>query len=731
MSQLSYSSHKQMLSARRFHSPLRRMFHTGVAALKEVSLRIDDTPVTIEAGSSIIQAAEKAGVKIPRYCYHDKLQVAGNCRMCLVEVEHSRKMAAACAMPVAQGMHVLTNTDTVKKTREGITEFLLANHPLDCPICDQGGECDLQEQTLRYGSDRGRFNEVTGKRAVENKAIGPLVKTSMNRCIHCTRCVRFLNEVAGAPEFGTSGRGNDLQIGTFVERNVNSELSGNIVDLCPVGALTSKPYAFKARPWELKKTESIDVMDALGSAIRVDARGAEVMRVLPRTNEDINEDWISDRTRYSYDALKVQRLTKPLLRRGSSFADATWDQALAYIAAEIGKLSPAKNEVKAIAGPLADVESLVALKDLVNRLNSDNLAFDVNVKSTPSVDVRSNYIFNSTISGIDECDQMLIVGANPRFEAAVLNARIRKRWLNSDLEVYHVGEKFASTFDMTECGITGADLKRALAGSVGKRLSAASKPMIIVGSGVMENHDAAALEKIIRDFVKSNANFNTTEWKGLNLLHREASRVGALDIGFSSPSEAVSKTNPKVVFLLGADEMSASSIPKNAFVIYIGHHGDLGASLADVVLPASAYTEKSSIYVNTEGRSQTTRAAVGPPGAAREDWKILKALSEYLGIGLPYENIHQLHSRLQTIAPHLLRFESIEGVSPEIAKLGLEANSVRHRLTGAPLVNPITNFYFTDVISRNSKTMAQCVGSFGSKINKVHDENAHAFLGVA
>ncbi|KAF6011382.1 NADH dehydrogenase (ubiquinone) 78K chain precursor, 5-prime end [Brettanomyces bruxellensis] len=720
-----------MLSARKFSSPLRRMFHTGVAAFKEVSLRIDDTPVTIEAGSSIIQAAEKAGIKIPRYCYHDKLQVAGNCRMCLVEVEHSRKMAAACAMPVAQGMHVLTNTKTVKKTREGITEFLLSNHPLDCPICDQGGECDLQEQTLRFGSDRGRFNEVTGKRAVENKAIGPLVKTSMNRCIHCTRCVRFLNEVAGAPEFGTTGRGNDLQIGTFVERNVNSELSGNIVDLCPVGALTSKPYAFKARPWELKKTETIDVMDALGSAIRVDARGSEVMRVLPRTNEDINEDWISDRTRYSYDALKVQRLTRPLLRQGSSFVDATWDQALGYIAAEVGKISPAKNEVKAVAGPLADVESLVALKDLVNRLDSDNLAFDVNVQSTPSVDVRSNYLFNSTISGIDECDEMLIIGSNPRFEAAVLNARIRKRWLNSDLEIFHVGEKFASTFDMTEYGVTGADLKRALAGLVGHKLSSASKPMIIVGSGVTENHDAAALEKIVRNFAKTYLNFNSPEWNGFNLLHREASRVGALDIGFVAPSKAVSETKPKVVILLGADEMSASSIPKDAFVIYVGHHGDLGASLADVVLPASAYTEKSAIYVNTEGRAQTTRAAVGPPGAAREDWKIFKAMSEYMGIGLPYENIHQLHSRLQTIAPHLLRFEELERTSPEIAKLGLDANSGRHRLTGAPLVNPITNYYFTDVISRNSKTMAQCVGSFGAKIDKVHDENAHAFLGVA
>lgn len=352
-------------------------------------------------------------------------------------------MAAACAMPVGPGMSVITTSDKVKKVREGITEFLLSNHPLDCPICDQGGECDLQEQTLRYGSDRGRFQEVSGKRAVENKAIGPLVKTSMNRCIHCTRCVRFLNDVAGAPEFGTSARGNDLQIGTYVERNVNSELSGNIIDLCPVGALTSKPYSFKARPWELKRTESIDIMDALGSAIRVDTRGMEVMRVLPRLNEEINQEWISDRSRFACDALKVQRLTKPLVKDGDKFVDATWDGALSKIADTIKKINPSKNEVKAVAGPLVDVEGMVALKDLVNRLDSENLTIDAPVTELPSTDIRSNYIFNSTIEGIDTADQILIVGSNPRHEAAVLNARLRARWLESDdVEISHVGEKF-------------------------------------------------------------------------------------------------------------------------------------------------------------------------------------------------------------------------------------------------------------------------------------------------
>lgn len=708
-----------------------RLFHTMSRAMKEVSLMIDDKPVTVEAGSSIIQAAEKAGVMIPRYCYHEKLAVAGNCRMCLVEIEKSPKMAAACAMPVAPGMHVITNSDKVKNTREGITEFLLSNHPLDCPICDQGGECDLQEQTLRNGSDRGRFQEVDGKRAVENKAIGPLVKTVMNRCIHCTRCVRFLNDIAGAPEFGTAGRGNDIQIGTYVERNVCSELSGNIVDLCPVGALTSKPYAFKARPWELKRTETIDVMDALGSAIRVDCRGAEVLRVLPRLNEEINQEWISDRTRFACDALKVQRLTRPLVRQDNTFVDANWDQALALIADKIAKIAPGKNEVKAIAGPLVDVESMVALKDLVNRLDSDNFAFDAPLTELPTADVRSDYLFNSTIEGIEEADQILLVGTNPRFEAAVLNARIRGHWLESDVEIHHVGEKFDSTFEMTEAGETAADLQSALGGEIGKKLAGAKKPMIIVGSGVFETADAAVVEKAVADFAKANSNVITPEWNGLNLLQRQASRAGALDIGFVAPSKSVAETKPKVVFLLGADEMDPASIPKDAFVVYLGHHGDLGASLADVVLPGAAYTEKSATYVNTEGRAQVTSAATGPPGAAREDWKVLKALSEYMGSGLPYEDIRQLRARIQTIAPHLVHYDAVESTSPEFAKLGLDAVVGSPKVTGAPLRNPIKNFYFTDVISRNSKTMAQCVGSFGSKIEKVHDENAHEFLAVA
>lgn len=707
-----------------------RAFSQSVRRAIDVELKVDGISVSIEKGSSIIQAAEKAGVYIPRYCYHDRLAVAGNCRMCLVEIEKSPKMAAACAMPVAPGMSVLTQTDKVKKVREGITEFLLSNHPLDCPVCDQGGECDLQEQTLRYGADRGRFNEVAGKRAVENKAIGPLVKTSMNRCIHCTRCVRFLNDVAGAPEFGTAGRGNDLQIGTYVERNVNSELSGNIVDLCPVGALTSKPYAFKARPWELKRTESIDVLDALGSAIRVDARGAEVMRVLPRLNEEINQEWISDRSRYAIDGLKVQRLTKPLVKSENSFVDATWDSALALIAEKIKTINPAENEVKAIAGSLVDVEAMVSLKDLVNRLNSENVTIDAPVSSIPSVDIRSNYIFNSTIDGIEEADQILIVGSNPRHEAAVLNARIRGHWLESDVEISHIGEAFESTFQLNHLGESAADLQKALAGELGAKLSKAKKPLIIVGSGVWESQDSAAVESTLKSFIKGKENIVNSEWNGLNLLQRNASTAGALDIGFYNSNPAVQSLTPKVVFLLGADEIDPASIPKDAFVVYVGHHGDVGASVADVVLPGTAYTEKSATYVNTEGRAQMTSAAVGPVGVAREDWTIFKALSEYLGVGLPYEDVRELRQRIATIAPHLVRFEAVEKVSPEIFNLGIDIAGVP-KPSASTLVNPIKNFYMTDSISRNSKTMAQCVGSFGSKIENVNDKNAHLYLGMA
>jgi len=602
-------------------------------------------------------------------------------------------------------MVVKTNSPLAHKAREGVMEFLLANHPLDCPICDQGGECDLQDQSMRYGADRGRFHEIGGKRAVEDKNIGPLIKTSMNRCIHCTRCVRFANDVAGASELGSTGRGNDLQIGTYLEQNLDSELSANVIDLCPVGALTSKPYAFRARPWELKRTESIDVLDGLGSNIRVDSRGLEVMRVLPRLNDDVNEEWINDKTRFACDGLKTQRLTMPLLRREGKFEPASWEQALTEMAQAYASVAPKANEFKVIAGELTEVESLVAMKDLANKLGSDNLALDMPSGSQPlahGVDVRSNYLFNSRIWGIEGADCILIVGSNPKQEAAVLNARIRKQWLRSDLEVGVVGEPWKSTFDFEHLGADFAALKKALAGPFGKKLISAKKPMIVVGSGVTDHADAKAFYELIGGFVDKNAaNFLTEEWNGYNVLQRAASRAGAFEVGFVTPSAAVAETKPKFVWLLGADEISETDIPKGAFVVYQGHHGDKGAQLADIVLPGAAYTEKPGTYINTEGRVQMTRAATSLPGVARTDWKIIRAASEFLGVPLPYDDVAALRDRMVEISPTLAAYDVVEPVAlKQLSKVQLVDQNKGSKPTGAPLQKVIDNFYFTDVISR-------------------------------
>lgn len=594
-------------------------------------------------------------------------------------------------------------------------EFLLANHPLDCPICDQGGECDLQDQSMRYGSDRGRFHEITGKRAVEDKNIGPLIKTSMNRCIHCTRCIRFANDIAGAPELGSTGRGNDLQIGTYLEKNLDSEMSGNVIDLCPVGALTSKPYAFRARPWELKHTESIDVLDGLGSNVRIDSRGLEVMRVIPRLNDDINEEWINDKTRFACDGLKTQRLTTPLLRRESGFVPATWEQVLVEIGNAYQKLSPKGDEFKAIAGHLTETESLVALKDLANSMNSDNLCLDQPGGNAPlahGVDVRSNFSFNSLIAGVEEADAILLVGTNPRHEAAGLNARIRKQWLRSDLEVGLVGQPFDSIFEVEQLGETASDLKSTLAGEWGKKLASAQRPMIIVGSGVTEHPDAKAMFETIGSFVEKNkASFHGETWNGYNILQRAASRVGANEVGWAVHNPNTTQVTPKMIYLLGADEITAKDLPKDAFVIYQGHHGDKGASLADVVLPAAAYTEKAGTYLNTEGRTQLSRAATSLPGASREDWKIIRAVSEYLGTPLPYDDVEALRDRMEDISPTLRRYDIVEQASREVASLGkvqLVDQNKNAQVGNKPLIKPIENFFFTDAISRSSPTMARC-----------------------
>ncbi|KAI0252744.1 NADH-ubiquinone oxidoreductase [Lactifluus subvellereus] len=662
--------------------------------------------------SALIQACEAAGATIPRFCYHDRLAIAGNCRMCLVEVERSPKPVASCAMPAMPGSKVFTNTPLVHEAREGVMEFLLANHPLDCPICDQGGECDLQDQSMRYGSDRTRFHEITGKRAVEDKDLGPLVKTSMNRCIQCTRCVRFANEVAGVEELGTTGRGNDLQIGMYVEKTMDSELSGNIVDLCPVGALTSKPYAFHARPWELKNTESIDVLDAVGSNIRVDSRGVQVMRIQPRTNDDVNEEWISDKTRYAYDGLRSQRLTTPLIKQGDRFVAATWEDSLAAIAPG--------DEIQAVAGHLADTESLVALKDLVNRLGSDNTALDQSGGHTPPVagiDIRSNYLFNATIPGVERADVILLVGTNPRHEAAVLNSRIRKSWIHTGLEVGLIGERVDTTYGYDYLGQDAKALANFIAGKgeFAKKFTAAKHPLIIVGSAIGEHADGPAVYNALAKFVEKNkSKLVTPEWNGFAVLQRAASRAAAYDIGFS-PSKKAAGTKPKFIYLLNADDIDPASIPRDAFVVYQGHHGDLGAQLADVCLPGSAYTEKSTTWVNTEGRSQLGRAVVPPPGVAREDWKIIRALSEILDNVLPYDDVLALRDRMWELAPSLVRYDTLEHTSTDIALAGLKtlaARTASAKVSGGLFHKPIANFYQTDPISRASVTMAQCTRAF-------------------
>lgn len=535
--------------------------------------------------------------------------------------------------------------------------------------------------------------------------MGPLIKTSMNRCIHCTRCIRFANDVAGAPELGSTGRGNDMQIGTYLETALDSEMSGNVIDLCPVGALTSKPYAFRARPWELQHSESVDVLDGLGSNIRVDARGLEVMRIIPRLNDDVNEEWINDKTRFACDGLKTQRLTTPLVRRDNKFFPTSWEQALAEIGAAFHKIAPKENEFKAIAGHLVETESLVAMKDLANRLGSDNLALDQPRGSQPiahGIDLRSNYLFNSKIFGVEEADAILLVGTNPRHEAAGLNARIRKQWLRSDLEIGLVGEPFESTFEYEHLGADAAALKKTLTGPWGKKLQAAKRPMIIVGSFAVEHPDAKSIFEIIGGFVDKNAaSFLTPTWQGYNVLQRAASRAGAYEIGFTTPSPTVAETVPKIVWLLGADEISSADIPSGAFVIYQGHHGDRGAQLADVILPGAAYTEKNGTYVNTEGRVQMTRAATSLPGAAREDWKILRAASEFVGAPLPYDDVEALRDRMEEISPTLRQYDIVEGTAlPALSKVQLVDQNKGSKASGEPFRKVVENFYFTDAISR-------------------------------
>ncbi len=676
-------------------------------------LIVDGKEIDVPPEYTLLQACEAAGAEIPRFCFHERLSIAGNCRMCLVELKGSPKPIASCAWgvhdcrpgPKGEPPEVHTKTPMVRKAREGVMEFLLINHPLDCPICDQGGECDLQDQAMAYGVDASRYQE--NKRAVEDKYIGVLVKTIMTRCIHCTRCIRFSTEVAGAPELGAIGRGEDMEITTYLEHAMLSELQGNVVDLCPVGALTSKPYAFAARPWELGKTESIDVMDAVGSAIRVDTRGPEVMRILPRVNEAVNEEWISDKARHVVDGLKVQRLDAPYVRDHGRLRPASWREAFRVIAARVKATRPER--IGAIAGDLATVEEMFALKALMAGLSVKNLDARQDGSALDPAWGRASYLFNPAIAGIERADALLIIGANPRREAAVLNARIRKRWRMGAFPVGLIGEKADLTYAVDYLAAGADTLAEVAAGRhpFADKLKAAAHPMILIGAGALARPDGAAVAALAARAATALGAVKDG-WNGFAVLHAAASRIGALDLGFvpgtggRSAVEMAKAGALELAFLLGADEID---IAPGAFVVYIGTHGDRGAHRADVILPGAVYTEKTGLYVNTEGRVQLAERANFPPGEAREDWAILRALSEVLGHKLPFDSLAELRAALFKAHPHLQRIDSIEPGNPaDIEKLAARGGTP----DSAPFRAAVADFYLTNPIARASPVMHEC-----------------------
>ncbi|MDI1280612.1 NADH-quinone oxidoreductase subunit NuoG [Brevundimonas sp.] len=663
--------------------------------------KVNGVEVEFEAGMTVLQVAERAGEEIPRFCYHERLSIAGNCRMCLVEVKPGPpKPQASCALPAAEGQEIFTDTPMVRKAREGVMEFLLINHPLDCPICDQGGECDLQDQAMGYGRDGSRYAE--NKRAVEEKAMGPTIKTFMTRCIQCTRCVRFITEVAGVPDIGMISRGEDAEITTYLEKSVASELSGNVNDLCPVGALTHRPWQYHYRPWELKKTETIDVMDALGSNIRADSRGAEVMRVLPRVNEGINEEWLSDKSRYAVDGLTRQRLDRPFVRENGRLRAATWDEALSTVATRLKAAKPGK--IGVIAGDLQDAESMKAALDLFRALGSANT--DCRQDGSPlGTGPREGWLFNSSLAGIENADAVLLVGVNPRTEAPLLNTRLRKSWIAGKTEIMLIGEQADLTYDYNWLGAGSKTLSK-LPKAALDLLTQAERPAIIVGGGALAGEGGAAVLNALGALAKKTG-VVTDGWNGFNVLHHAAARVGGLDMGFLpgegglTATQMAGKGALDLLFLLGADEIDTSK--SKAFKVYLGSHGDAGAHGADVVMPGAAYTEKGGLYVNTEGRVQMAERVVFPKGEAKEDWAVLRALSERVGQTLPYDTLDQLRTVLMRDHP---TFGRIDYLAPsaafDVAGLGQKGD-----LGDVAFGSIVTDPYLNNPIARASATMAE------------------------
>jgi NADH-quinone oxidoreductase subunit G len=667
-----------------------------------LKLKVNEIDVEVEEGLTVLQACEKAGVEIPRFCYHEKLSIAGNCRMCLVEMEKSPKPVASCAMPAAEGMNIKTNTEFVEKARKGVMEFLLANHPLDCPVCDQGGECDLQDQSMFYGVDKSRYKE--NKRSVPEKNMGPLIKTQMTRCIHCTRCVRFATEIAGVPEIGAIGRGEDMQITTYLEQSMQSELSANVVDLCPVGALTSKPYVFEARPWELKKTESIDVMDAIGSNIRVDTYDWEVKRILPIINEDINEEWISDKTRYACDGLLHQRLDTPFIKYNGKFEKASWEEVYKIIKSKFENTS--KEKVCGFVGDLTNMETGYVFKEFFDRTLDIN-----NYESRPDnrfldINKRENYLFNTTINGIEETDFILLIGANPRYEATILNARIRKSYLNNDTKIISLNDLGDLTYPYESLDGQAHSIKDIFEGNneISKQIKEAKKPSIIIGESFLNSKSSKYLYNKIKEFLIKN-NKITVDWNSLNILSCDASTVGNYDLGIINQEKSLTNDLKDhkfdIIYLVGQDNLDFNK--KNEFIIYQGSHGDKGAEIADIILPGSAYTEQDGYYTNLEGKIQKAQKASYPPGDAKEDWQIINELAEFMNNRKLFNDKDELESSMFNYLN--LQKEKQNNSENQNNSLNEEDFNDEH------LKIIIKDYYFSNVIARSSKTMIECNNS--------------------
>jgi NADH dehydrogenase (ubiquinone) Fe-S protein 1 len=673
-----------------------------------IKVVVDGIEVFVERGSTVLQACEAVGVEVPRFCYHERLSIAGNCRMCLVEIFKTPKPVASCAMPTMEGMQIFTDTPLVKKAREAVLEFLLLNHPLDCPICDQGGECDLQDQAMAFGSDRSRFYET--KRGVENKNCGPLIKTIMTRCIHCTRCVRFATEIAGVEDLGTTGRGRETEIGTYIEKTFKSELSGNVIDLCPVGALTSKPYAFLSRPWELRSTESIDVSDSIGSNIRIDSRGTEILRILPRFNEEVNEEWLSDKARFSYDGLKLQRLNTPYLKKGGRLEACGWEEA--FEAASSKLKSCDGTQIAGVLGESVDSYTTLAARDFFTKLGSPNL---VQQKGFSGLDsgLRSGYSLNTPIADIEKSDVCLIVGVDTRYEASMLNVRLRKRFLEGNFTVATIGAPSDLTFETKHLGTSLSTLAQVAEGKhpFCTTLAQAEKPMIIFGGGLLESEDSELATNFLTYINKGVPGLSAGNWQGLNILPSGANQVGQMDLGVNTNPFI----EPSVLFLFGADDYEVKASDKS-FVIYLGHHGDVNASKADIILPGAAFTEKSAPYVNAEGRPQETRRVFLAPDLAREDWKIIRALSEIMGgsFQLPYDNVDKLKERLYQVAPSFMSNDVFVSCSFNAFDSKVESPVPVSR---DPLTKKVADFYKTDSISRASRVMTKCSSAYKNTSN--------------